>query len=99
MVKSTLLAGIFALGLIQPVFAEDAMKPDAMKSAAPMATCDDASMMKVQEDLDKMTDESMKMQKEEATSAMAMAKDAMKANKADECATHLDSAMKAMHKM
>jgi hypothetical protein len=93
MVKSTLLAGIFALGLIQPVFAEDAMKSDAMM------TCDEASLMKAQEDIDKMTGDAMKMQKEEAMKSMAMAMDAMKMNKADECATHLGDAMKAMHKM
>ena len=101
--RSIFAAAAFALAFSQPVFAEDAMKSDAMQpdamKAGEMMKCDDASMMKAQAELDKMTGDSMKMQKEEATSAMAMAKDAMAANKADECATHLDRAMKAMHKM
>lgn len=87
MLKSIIAAGGFALAAINPVFAEDA----TMK-------CDDASIMMVQQDMDKMTDDSMKMHKEEAMKAMDMAKEAMKMNKTDECAMHLDEASKAVMK-
>ena len=87
MLKSVIVAGAFALSFIQPVFAQDAMRPD-MK-------CDDATMMKMQADMDAMGD-SMKMQKDEAMKEMDMAKEAMKADKTDDCVTHMDNAMKAM---
>ncbi|MGX5841031.1 hypothetical protein ACWGTI_09940 [Mesorhizobium sp. ArgA1] len=63
-----------------------------------MMKCDDASMMKMQADMDAMTGEAMKPQKEAAMKEMEMAKDAMKANKADDCMMHMDMAMKAMKK-
>lgn len=78
----------FGLMIAQPAFAMDSM----MK-------CDEASMMKVQGDLDAMTGDAMKMQKETATKEVDMAKEAMKMNEADKCATHLDNAMKAMKGM
>ena len=90
MLKSALVASAFALALIQPVFAQEAMKPD-MK-------CDDATMMKMQTDMDAMKDDFMKMQKDEAMKEMDMAKDAMKADKTDDCMMHMDNAMKAMMK-
>ena len=76
-----------AIALIQPALADDTM----MK-------CDDASMMKVQGDIDAMTDASMASQKEMAMKEMEMAKDSMKANKTDDCVMHIDNAMKAMKK-
>jgi hypothetical protein len=87
MLRSTVLAAAFAAVFIQPVFAEDAMKPMAM------STCDEASMMKMQAEMDAMTDEAMKTA---AMKEMDMAKDAMKANKTDDCVMHMDEAMKAM---
>lgn len=91
MLRVTLAAGAIALSFVQSAAAQDAMKP-AMK-------CDDASMMKVQTEMDALKDESMKMQKEDAMKHVDMAKDAMKMNKPDECAMHLEEAGKAMHKM
>jgi hypothetical protein len=92
MFKSTFFAAAIAIATIQPVFADDAMmKTDAMG----MATCDDASMMKAQADVDATTDAAMK---DMAMKEMDMAREAMKAGKADDCAMHLDGAMKAMTK-
>ena len=90
MLKSTFLAAAFAIAFIQPVFAEDAMKADVK--------CDDASMMKMQTEMDAVTDPAMKEQKEMAMKEMDMAKDSMKAGKTDDCMMHLDGAMKAMKK-
>jgi hypothetical protein len=87
MPKSTLIASALAILFIQPAFAQDAM----MK-------CDDASMMKVQSEMDAMSGDAMKAQKEMAMKEMDMAKDAMKANKTDDCMMHMESAMKAMKK-
>ena len=85
MLKSMLAAVALAAVVAQPAFADDAM----MK-------CDDASMMKLQTDMDAMTGDAMK--KDAAMKEMDMAKDAMKANKADDCVMHMDMAMKAMKK-
>lgn len=87
MLKSIFAATALAFVVAQPAFADDAM----MK-------CDDASMMKMQSDMDAMTDDAMKPQKEMAMKEMDMAKDAMKANKTDDCVMHMDMAMKAMKK-
>jgi hypothetical protein len=87
MLRSTLVAAAFAIAFIQPAFAEDAM----MK-------CDDASMMKMQTEMDAMTGAAMKKKKDMAMKEMAMAKDAMKAKKTDECMMHMEGAMKAMKK-
>jgi len=73
-----------------PAFAQDAMMA---------AKCDDASMMKMQSDVDGMTDPAMKEKKEMASKEMMMAKEAMTANKMDECKMHMDNAMKSMGKM
>lgn len=89
MFKATFVAAALAIAFIQPVFAEDAMKADD----AMMAKCDDASMMKLQGEMDAMKDDSMKAM---AMKEMDMAKDAMKADKMDECTMHMDGAMKAM---
>ncbi|WP_246691239.1 MULTISPECIES: hypothetical protein [unclassified Mesorhizobium] len=85
MLKSILAAAALAAVVAQPAFADDAM----MK-------CDDASMMKLQADMDAMTGDAMK--KDAAMKEMDMAKEAMKANKADDCVMHMDMAMKAMKK-
>jgi hypothetical protein len=87
MQKSILVAAAFAIAFIQPAFAQDTM----MK-------CDDASMMKVQTEMDAITDTSMKEKKEMAMKEMDMAKEAMKANKTDDCMMHMEGAMKAMKK-
>ena len=87
MQKSILVAAAFAIAFIQPAFAQDTM----MK-------CDDASMMKVQTEMDAMTDTSMKEKKEMAMKEMDMAKEAMKANKADDCMMHMENAAKEMKK-
>jgi len=87
MFKITFASAILALSLVQPVFAEDAMKSDAMMK------CDDASMMKLQTEMDAVKDESMKMM---AMKEMDMAKASMKADKMDDCAMHMEGAMKAI---
>jgi 16S rRNA G966 N2-methylase RsmD len=87
MLKSTLVAAAFAIAFIQPAFAEDAM----MK-------CDDASMMKMQTEMDAMTGAAMKKKKEMAMKEMDMAKKAMKEKKTDDCMMHMEGAMKAMKK-
>ncbi|CAM5525246.1 hypothetical protein MAUB1S_08758 [Mycolicibacterium aubagnense] len=81
-----ILAAASGIMAAQPAFAMDPMK------------CDEASMMKVQAEMDAMKDDSMKMQKDEAMKHVEMAKTAMKANKNDECAMHLEEAGKAMMK-
>lgn len=98
MLRTVTLAAVAAMAFAHPSFAEDAMKADPMKTDA-MATemkCDDASMMKVQGDIDATTDA---MMKEKAMKEMAMASDAMKANDAEKCTMHMDAAMKAAHGM
>lgn len=91
MLKSTLLVAALAVAFIQPVFAQNSMKA----GDAAMMKCDDASMMKMQGHMDAMTDPS---KKDMAMKEMQMAKDAMKAKKMDDCAMHMDGAMKAMSK-
>ncbi|MDW5318474.1 hypothetical protein [Rhizobium sp. PL01] len=86
--KLTLAAAALASVFAAPVFAEDAM----MK-------CDDASMMKMQSEMDAMTDPAMKDKKEMASKEMMMAKDSMTANKMDDCKMHMDNAMKSIGKM
>ena len=90
MLRSTFVAAAFAIAFIQPAFAEDAMKPEII--------CDDASLMKMQTEMDAMTDPAMKEQKEMAMKEMDMAKDSMKADKTDDCVMHMQDAMKAMNK-
>ena len=89
MLKITIAAACLASALALPVYAQDAM----------MAKCDDASMMKMQTDVDAMTGPMMKEKKEMASKEMMMAKDAMKAKKMDDCKMHMDNAMKSMGKM
>jgi hypothetical protein len=90
MLKCTLAAIVLAAASALPALAQDAMMP---------AKCDDASMMKMQSDMDGMTDPAMKEKKEMASKEMMMAKDSMKAKKMEDCKTHMDNAMKSMGKM
>jgi hypothetical protein len=95
MIKLTFAAAALAIALIQPAFAEDAMKAtDAMAATK----CDDSSMMKLQTEVDAMSDPAMKDQKDMAMKEVAMAKDSMKAAKTDDCMMHMKGAMGAMHK-
>jgi hypothetical protein len=86
MLKRTIAAVVLASVSAMPVFAAETM----MK----MAKCDDASMMKMQSQIDGMTDPMMKEKKEMASKEMMMAHDSMKAKKMDDCAMHMDKAMK-----
>lgn len=87
MLKITIAAACLASAFAMPVYAQDAMK------------CDDASMMKMQTEMDAMTDPAMKEKKEMASKEMMMAKDSMKANKMDDCTMHMGNASKSMGKM
>jgi hypothetical protein len=87
MLKPILVAAAFAIAFVQPVFAQDAM-----------LKCDDASMMKVQTKMDAITDAAMKEKKEMAMKELEMAKEAMKANKTEDCVMHVEGAMKAVEK-
>ncbi|WP_259667693.1 hypothetical protein [Rhizobium lentis] len=86
--KHTAAAIVVAAASALPVLAQDTM----MK-------CDEASMMKMQSDMDAMTDPAMKEKKEMASKEMMMAKDSMMANKMDDCRMHMDNAMKSMGKI
>lgn len=90
MLKCTLAAIVLAAASALSALAQDAMMS---------AKCDDASMMKMQSDIDAMADPAMKEKKEMASKEMMMAKDAMKANKMDDCKMHMDNAMKSVSKM
>jgi hypothetical protein len=89
MLKITFAAACLATAFAAPVYAQDAM----------MAKCDDASMMKMQTQMDGMTDPAMKEKKEMASKEMMMAKNSMKEKKMEDCTMHMDKAMKAMGKM
>ncbi len=60
--------------------------------------CDDASMMKMQTEMDAMADPAMKPNKEMAMKHMGMAKTSMKDSKSDECMMHMGNAMGALNK-
>ncbi len=80
MIKVLFAAALLGFALTAPAYAED------MK-------CDDASMMKMQTEMDAMTDAA---KKEMAMKEMDMAKMAMKDSKMDECTMHMGEAMKQM---
>ena len=87
MIKMIVAAAALSAFAYAPVYAQEMMK------------CDDASMMKVQAGVNEaMKDSSMKQQEDMAMEHMDMAKKAMAANKMDDCAMHLDEAMKALTK-
>ena len=84
MTKLLLSAAVFGLFLVAPANAMEAMK------------CDDASMMKMQTDMDAMSDPAMKANKDMAMKQMGMAKTAMKDNKMDDCSMHMGMASMSM---
>lgn len=86
MLRRILIAGVLGLGLTTYASAQEMMK------------CDDASMMKMQTEMDAMTDPAMAQQKDMAMKEMEMAKEAMAANKTDECTMHMENASKEMMK-
>lgn len=82
-----LAAGAMMFACATPAFAQDS----TMK-------CDDASMMKMQTEMDAMTDPAMKEQKDMAMKHMEMAKASMKEGKMDDCTMHMGEASKEMMK-
>jgi hypothetical protein len=68
----------------------------APANAAMHMKCDDASMMKMQTDMDAMTDPAMKMNKDMAIKQMGMARAAMKNSKMDDCSMHMGMADMSM---
>ena len=58
--------------------------------------CDDASMMKMQTDMDAMSDPAMKANKDMAMKQMGMAKNAMKDKKMEDCSMHMGMASMSM---
>lgn len=86
MLKISLAALALGLTFAAPVYAMDDMK------------CDDASMMMMQGEMDKMTDAAMKDQKDMAMKEMEMAKTAMIDKKDDECMMHMKKAEEEMMK-
>ncbi|MDM9629050.1 hypothetical protein QTL95_24465 [Rhizobium sp. S152] len=90
MLKCTLAAIVLASVSAVPVLAAETMM---------MAKCDDASMMKMQAQIDGMKDPMMKEKKEMAAKEMMMAHDSMEAKKMDDCKMHMDNAMKSIGKM
>lgn len=82
MLKLMCAAAIVAIAGSAPAFADD------------MMACDDASMMKTEEMAMAMTDPAQKEHMDMAMKEIDMAKMAMKDGKMDDCAMHLDAAMK-----
>ena len=80
MLKFAIAAAVAGLISITPAFADEMLK------------CDEANMMKMDTMVKEATDPMMKKQMEMAMGEMAMATDAMKANKMDECEMHLNKA-------
>ncbi len=63
-----------------------------------MMKCDDASMMKMQTEMDAMSDPAMKEKKDMAMKHMDLAKASMKEGKMDDCTMHMGEASKEMMK-
>jgi hypothetical protein len=84
--ENEMLKLTLAAALIVGAFAVPAMADDMMK-------CDEASMMKMDKDVEGMKDMAMK---EKAMGEMTMAKDSMKMNKMDDCMMHMENAHKSM---
>ena len=61
-----------------------------------MMKCDDATMMMMHSEMDKVTDPAMMEKKDMAMKEMAMAKTAMKDGKTDDCTMHMGEAKKTM---
>ena len=81
MMKSLIVAAIAGFAFIAPAHTAEMMK------------CDDATMMKMQTEMDAMTDPAMK---EMAMKEMDMAKTAMKDGKMEDCTMHMGEAGKQM---
>lgn len=77
---------------------EDCSAQMGMAQMSMTMKCDDASMMKMQTDMDAMTDPAMKANKDMAMEHMNLAKASMKDSKTDDCMMHMGEAMGAMHK-
>ena len=60
--------------------------------------CDEASMTKMQTEMDAMSDPALKPNKDMAMKHMGMAKTSMNDSKSDECMMHMGNAMGAMNK-
>ena len=84
MTKLLIGAAVFGLFLAAPANAMEAM------------TCDDTSMMKMQTDMDAMSDPAMKANKDMAMKHMEMASAAMKDNKMDDCSMQMGMASISM---
>ena len=84
MIKLLLSAAVFGVFLAVPANAMEAMK------------CDDTSMMKMQTDMDAMTDPAMKANKDMGMKHMEMARAAMKDNKMDDCSMQMGMASISM---
>ncbi len=80
----TVFTSLFVFGAQAPAQAMDPMK------------CDDATMKKMQTDMDAMTDPAMKMNKDMAMKQMEMAMTAMKDNKMDDCSMQMGMAQMSM---
>lgn len=78
--RKMLIAAAMLSAFSMPALAED------------MMTCDEAAVMKAEEHAKGLTGNTMDMAMEE----VGMAKTAMKDGKSDECAKHLEKAMKTM---
>ena len=88
MLKTAFVAAMLGLAFVaQPAFSMDEKY-----------TCDEASMTKMETDMNAMTPPPTKEQKEMAMKEMAAAKEAMGANKTDDCQIHLDKIMADMKK-
>ncbi len=86
MLKFAVAAAVAGLFASTPAFADEMMK------------CDDASMMKMDMMVKEANDPMMKNQMEMAMGEMTMATEAKKANKMDECETHLNKAAMELKK-
>jgi len=84
MLRSLIAAAVLGLAFAVPA------------SAAEMAACDEATMMKVNEAIKADTDPKMKKEVDMATEEMKMAEMAMKDNKMDDCSMHIGKAMDEM---
>ena len=80
-------AAVLTLALSVPASAQDTM----MK-------CDDASMMKMQTEMDAMSDPAMKNKKDMTMKHMDLAKASMKEGKMEDCTMHMGEASKEMMK-
>lgn len=82
MLRLTLAAALLAGAFVMPAMADDMM-----------TKCDEASMMKMDKDVEGMKDMAMK---EKAMAELNMAKDSMKMNKSDDCMMHMNNVHKSM---